>query len=162
MDAIFLKIEKETVDGDSEVKGYENWIEVLSFSHGVAAQLTGDVSNQNRTSGRPVHQDMTITKFADKGTPKLNEHCCKGTVFEKMTLVVGRNDKGDTKKFLEYTMKDVVIGSVSIGGGGGGKPVETLSLNYVEMEWIYYLQDDKGGTKKASSGKWSLRENKSA
>ena len=48
MDAIFLKI--DPIKGDSNVDGYVDQIEIMSFSHNVAMQVTNDVSNTNRTS----------------------------------------------------------------------------------------------------------------
>ncbi len=160
MDAIFLQINGgKEIKGDSTVEGFKDWIEILSFSHGVAAQLTGDVSNQNRTSGRPIHQDLSVTKYVDNATPKISEYCCKGTVFPEAKLVIARNVKDKLEHFMDYTLKDVVIGSSSVGGGGGGKPVETLTLNYAEIAWQYYLEDDAGKVKKAASGKWDLSKN---
>jgi type VI secretion system secreted protein Hcp len=162
MDAIFISFDKnKVIKGDSQIKKFENCIEVLSYSHGVSAQVTADVSNKNRTSGRPMHQDFSITKYLDQGTPKINQACCEGTVFKDVLVTIGRNDKGAITNLITYEMTDVVISSVSIGGGGGGKPVESLLLNYAKMTWIYYLQDDKGGTKKGPVGKWDLATNKS-
>ena len=124
MDAIFIDI--KDIEGDSDIAGFEKKIEVLSFSHGVAAQITGDVSNENRTSGRPMHQDFTISKYVDKATPKLNQKCCEGANLGLVTITVGRNDAGTILPFMVYILKDVVLSNVSIGGGTGGKPVETL------------------------------------
>ncbi len=157
MDAIFMDIKK--VEGDSDIKGFEKKIELLSFSHSVAQQVTGDVSNENRTSGRPMHQDFTVTKFMDKATPLLNQHCCEGTNLGEVTITVGRNDKGKILPFMVYKLKDVVISSVSVGGGGGGKPVETVSLNYTGINWDYTVQKQEGGKEGVSKGSWDLAKN---
>ena len=160
MDAIFIDI--KDIEGDSDIAGFEKKIEVLSFSHGVAAQITGDVSNENRTSGRPMHQDFTISKYVDKATPKLNQKCCEGANLGLVTITVGRNDAGTILPFMVYILKDVVLSNVSIGGGTGGKPVETLSLNYSAVEWKYVVQKQEGGKEGEVVGKWSVAQNKSA
>lgn len=156
-DAIFLKI--PDVPGDSTVANFADQIEVLSFNHGVSAQVTSDVSNQNRTSGRPMHQDFTLTKFLDKSSPLLNQKCCMGSVLGEVVVTVGRNDAGEILELVTYTLSDVVISSVSVGGGGGGKPVETVSLNYSAITWTYVVQAEGGGGDGNVVGAWDLSEN---
>lgn len=160
MDAIFLDI--KDIPGDSDISGFAKQIEVLSFSHGVAAQVTGDVSNTNRTSGRPMHQDFSLTKYVDKASPSLNQQCCEGKSIGKVTVTIGRNDDGEILPFLVYVLTDCVISSVSIGGGGGGKPVESVTLNYSKIEWKYTSQKETGGKEGEVVGKWDLAENKAA
>jgi len=59
MDAIFLDI--PDIKGQSTIKGFEDKIEVLSASHGVAMQITASPSATERTSGKPYHQDLTVS-----------------------------------------------------------------------------------------------------
>ena len=160
MDAIFLDI--KDIKGDSDIKGFEKQIEVLSFSHGVAAQVTGDVSNEQRTSGKPMHQDFSLTKYADTSSPLLNQKCCEGANLGDVTVTIGRNDKGVILVLYTYIMKDVILSSVSIGGGGGGKPVESLTLNYSRIEWHYTSQKQEGGKEGEIVGKWDLSKNVAA
>ncbi|MDQ1523764.1 MAG: type secretion system secreted protein Hcp, partial [Pyrinomonadaceae bacterium] len=56
MDVIILDMGKD-VTGESSLTDYAGKMELLSFSHGVAMQITGDLSNTERTSGKPNHQD---------------------------------------------------------------------------------------------------------
>ena len=136
MDVIILDL-GPNVKGESNLRGFEGKMELLSFSHGVAMQITGDISNSERTSGKPSHQDMTVTKYLDRASPVLNQNCCEGKTFPKADVIIGRNDSGSLAELMRYTMKDVVISSVSVGGGGGDKPVETVTLNYGEIKWNY-------------------------
>ena len=48
MDAIILEVPH--IQGESRLNGFEGAIEVLSFSHGVAMQVSGDGSAGERTS----------------------------------------------------------------------------------------------------------------
>ena len=116
MDVLLMKMDP-AIPGTSTMKDVEGQIELLSFSHGVAMQITGDVSNTERTSGKPNHQDFTVTKYLDQSSPKLNESCCKGDNFKTVEIVVARNDKGAVLPLIKYTLKNVVLSSVSIGGG---------------------------------------------
>jgi type VI secretion system secreted protein Hcp len=158
MEAIFLKI--DSIKGDSDVDGHKEEIELLSFSHGVAQQVTGDVSNTQRTSGRPMHQDMVVTKYVDKSSPTINQNCCEAKNLGEVVLTITRNDEGNVLEFLVYKMKDVIISSVSTGGGGGGKPTETLSLNYSAISWTVTVQKKEGGKEGEVVGKWNLATNK--
>lgn len=76
MDVLLMKTDPE-IPGTSSLDKFAGQIELLSFSHGVAMQITGDISSTERTVGKPNHQDFTITKYLDQATPKLNESCCR-------------------------------------------------------------------------------------
>ena len=55
MDVIILDMGKD-VTGESSLTDYAGKMELLSFSHGVAMQITGDLSNTERTFGKdPAH-----------------------------------------------------------------------------------------------------------
>lgn len=158
MDVILMKMDPD-IPGTSTLDKFAKQIELLSFSHGVAMQITGDVSNTERTSGKPNHQDFTITKYLDKSSPKFNEACCKGDNFKSVIVTVGRNDKGAVIPLIEYTLKNVVLSSVSIGGGGGDKPVETVTLNYNHITWDFDSQKAEGGKEGQVKTVWDLAKN---
>lgn len=161
MDVIVMKMTPD-IPGTCSLKDFTNQIELLSFSHGVAMQVTGDMSNEERTSGKPNHQDFTVTKYMDKSTPKLNEACCKGDNFSEVKVTVGRNDKGAVIPLIVYTLKNVVVSSVSVGGGSGDKPVETTTLNYNHITWDFHVQSDSGGESGHVDAKWDLAQNTNA
>ena len=154
MDAIILDMGPD-VRGESTRGSYVGKMELLSFSHGVAMQVTGDISSSERTSGRPSQQDMTVTKYLDSASPVLNQSCCEGRVFPQVEIIIGRDDHGSVVELMRYTLKNVLISSISIGGGGGDRPVETLTLNYTEIKWTYTPQ--KQGD--SEEGRWNLSTN---
>ena len=84
MDAILLDI--PDIKGQSTIKGFEDKIEVLSMSHGVAMQVTASPSATERTSGRPNHQDLTVSKYVDLSTCPLIAACNAGTNLKERTL----------------------------------------------------------------------------
>ena len=159
MDVIILDLGAEP-KGESQLTGFTDKIELLSFSHGVAMQITGDISNSERTSGKPNHQDLTVTKYLDAASPVLNQNCCEGKAFPKVDIIIGRNDSGAIIELMRYTMKNALISSISVGGGGGDKPVETLTLNYNHITWKYTSQKPEVGTEGAVPGMWNLSTNK--
>jgi len=82
MDAIILDLGAD-IKGECMLEGYPDKIEVMSYSHNVAMQVTNDVSNSERTSGKPHVGEMSLTKFLDQSTPTLNEYCCAGKRVER-------------------------------------------------------------------------------
>jgi type VI secretion system secreted protein Hcp len=156
-DNIFLAI--SAIPGQTQQTGFSNAIECLSYSHGVSIQVTGDTSNSERTSGKPNHQDFHLTKYVDQASPLLNQNCCMGQNLGVATITVGRNDTGAFLPILIYTLQNTVISSVSVGGGGGDKPVETLSLNYSAIQWQYTVQNETGGKEGQVPGAWNVATN---
>jgi type VI secretion system secreted protein Hcp len=141
-------------------------IELLSYSHGVSMPLSGGaVSGPARTSGRTQHQDFTVTKYVDQITPNLNLYCSGGNNIPKAVIEVyqASQDGAASKpvKFMTYTLENVIVSSVSVGGSGGDLPTETVTLNYAKIAWAFNTQDNK--TNKATADKttsWDLFLNK--
>ena len=158
MDVIILDMGKD-VTGESSLTDYAGKMELLSFSHGVAMQITGDISNSERTSGKPNHQDLTVTKYLDAASPILNQSCCEGKAFPQVDIVIGRNDSGAVVELMRYTMKNCLISSISVGGGGGDKPVETVTLNYNDIAWKFTSQKATVGVNGVVNGTWNLATN---
>jgi type VI secretion system secreted protein Hcp len=158
MDVILMKI--TGVPGTTQVTGYAGQIELMSYSHGVSMQVTGDVSNTERTSGKSRHQDFHVTKYLDKASPLLNQKLCQATELGDVTITVGRNDGGAVIPLVIYTLSKAILSSVSVGGGGGDKPVESVSLNYASIKWDYTAQKEEGGAAGVVSGSWDVGANK--
>ncbi|MFI3667262.1 Hcp family type VI secretion system effector [Citrobacter braakii] len=158
MDAIFLKL--DDIKGESQVDGFKDQIEIMSYSHNVAMQVTNDVSNTERTSGRAHVGEMSLTKFVDLATPVLNEYCCSGKVIKEAKLTLCRNDNSAMLPFIVYTLSNVVISHLSVSGGSGGKPVETMSLNFTKIKWEITAQKSEGTQQGTSSSVWDMALNK--
>ena len=162
MDAIILDLGAE-IKGQCMLEGYADKIEVMSYSHNVAMQVTNDVSNAERTSGKPYVGEMSLTKFLDQSTPTLNQYCCAGKSIPEAKVVVGRNaaeSSGQMMPYITYTLTNAIISNLSVSGGSGGKPVETLSLNFTKIKWELTAQDAKGGKKGTAATAWDLAANK--
>lgn len=159
MDVMIMKI--ESIAGESQLKGYETQIELLSYSHGVAMQVTSDVSNKERTSGKPNHQEFTISKYMDISSTSLIDACNKATNLGTITVTVGRNDAGAVLPFMVYSLENALISSASVGSGGGDKATETVTLNYTKISWVYNSQKPGSGKEGEAKANWSLAQNAS-
>ena len=52
-------------------------IELVSIGHGMKQQVTTDVSNSARTSGRPVITDIACVGYLDRSSVRLNDLCLR-------------------------------------------------------------------------------------
>lgn len=165
MQNMFLKIDGPPVDGECEDRDHKGWIEILSYSHGVAMPTGHSQSSAGaRTTGRCDHQDFTISKYMDKATPVLNLACSAGQHYKTVTVELFRatTDGGSPVKYMEYIMTEVILSSISTGASSSDIPMETISFNYATIKWTYTPQK-----KGAPAGKdsniptgWSLVTNK--
>jgi type VI secretion system secreted protein Hcp len=153
MDVMILDV--NGIQGDSQIKGFKGKIEVLSFSHGVAMQVGNDYRG-SRTGGSPNHQDFALTKHLDLASVPLVDACNRGKNLGTVKLIVGRSDRGTVVPVMTYQMENVVVSSVSISGGNGAKPVETITLNYSKITWTYSSQKPAGD----ETASWNLATNR--
>lgn len=156
---MFIQIDK--VPGESTDDKHKDWIEMSSFSFGVSQPLAGDRSTGGGLSGgRCNHQDFSFTKDLDKATPKLSQLCSKGTNIGKVTVSLC-HASDDKSEYMTYVMEDCIISSVSTSGGSGGRPSDSVCLNYGKITWKYIEFDHKTNAKKGQVETWwSLVENK--
>lgn len=158
----FLKI--DGVPGESTDDKHKDWIELLSFSHGVSQPSSGAVSSGGaRSAERCDHADFSIVKTLDKASPKLSLFCCNGTHVKTIKMDLCRAT-GDKQRYMEYVLSDVIVSSVRPGGssqGGEALPLEEVTFNYGKIEWIYTETDHKTGKPKGDvKTNWDLVTNK--
>jgi len=155
----FLKI--DGIKGESTDDKHKDWIEVLSYTWGVAQMASATASSSGGGAvQRADFQDLTIVKLMDSASPLLFLNCAEGTHIDEVVLELCRAG-GNKLKYMEYKLKDVVISSVSVGGGGGGEPTESVTFNYAEIRVTYTKQKRKGGGAGGNiPAGWSLHKNK--
>ena len=158
----FLKI--EGIPGESTDDKHKDWIEILSYSHGLYQPVAGSVSSGGgRSAERCEHSPFSIVKALDKASPKLNLFCCNGMHISSVIVELCRAG-GDKVKYMEYKMTDVIVSSVRPGGSSSGSetlPVEEVSFDYGKMEWTYTETDHATGKPKGNvNANWDLLANK--
>lgn len=151
-------IKFDGVDGESQAKGHEKWIELQSFNAAEAQAVARDAASgqasgkrdaaTGQATGKRQHKPFVITKEVDKSSPKLAEAVAKGKVFKTVEVSDGS---------MTYTFQDCIISSIQASpGSGGDRPMESLSLNYTKIE-MSYNKDKKDAAResptRASTGK---------
>jgi type VI secretion system secreted protein Hcp len=156
----FLKI--AGIDGESTDDKHKGWIEVLSFSMGVAQARSGTHSGSGSKAGqRADFADFNFVHTVDKASPKLFQYCASGEHVKDVSLEVCKAG-GDKQKYLVYKFSDVLVSSVRPGGSGQGVdalPVEDVSLNFGKVEITYTVIDAKGKPAGDVSAGWNLDTN---
>ena len=166
---MYLKITGPNIDGESQDSAHQKWIEVLSYTHGVSQPTSATASTAGgRSTERCHHQDLTITKYMDASTPILNKFCCTGTHITTIELKCYRAtaDSSQPVEYMAYKLENSIISSVSVGGGPGELPVETVTFNYGKISWTYKPQAEvaPGGVENGTNipASWDLVTNTAA
>jgi type VI secretion system secreted protein Hcp len=130
---IFLKL--GDIKGSSkDDKKHTDWIELTSFGFGLSNNISSVEKAKGNPGGEASHlSDVSLTKVVDKTSPLLLSYCSAGKVFSKAEIECNE----EAELLMKMTLTNAAIANVSIGGGTGGVPVESLSLAYSKIVWQY-------------------------
>jgi type VI secretion system secreted protein Hcp len=155
---MFLK--SAELPGESKGKGHIGEIDVLAWSWGTSNSGTMHTGGGGG-AGKANVQDLSITKYIDKATPKLLLASLKGTHFPTMVLIAQKAG-GDAQKYIEITLTNILITSLSTGGSGGeDRLTENVSLNFEKVKFEYFGQNEKGAVVTAGPAVWDISANAS-
>jgi type VI secretion system secreted protein Hcp len=156
MENVYLLI--EGCPGTSTIK--KDAIEINSFSWGVSNSGASAKASGETRSGRPDFQPMQIAKKVDPTTPKLLKHCYTCDPFDKATLGFMKQLGAANVEYILIELKKVFIGDVHVSPGGN-EPMESISLAYEEVEFIYKPEaPDKKSLAGQLTAKYSVVQNK--
>ena len=142
---IFVKL--GDIKGESVDSKHKGEINLLSWSWGVVGPLRNSPKQPQSPvgPGQPAcSQDIVITKLVDRASPALFAKAAAGDSVGKATFSMRRSDAENTQDFLVITLTDVIITSVSQGGGGETTPTESVSLGFSSAKVTYNPQSDTG------------------
>ncbi len=149
------KISGETKDKEFSKK---KAIDVLAWSWGMS-QSGSFHEGGGGGAGKASFQDVSFTKWVDSSTPALMIHLAKGTHIPECKLTCRKAGEGQ-QRYIEITMKKCIVSSLSTGGSGGeDRLTENVTLNFAEVNYEYFVQDDKGVTKSSGKFPWSIEAN---
>lgn len=145
---MFLKLTGPDITGESTDSSHTGEIQVLSWSHSFNQPTSPTRSSAGGgTVEQANHSDFSFTKYTDASTDDLLKMCWSGKHIEKGVFCAYRAN-GDNKpvKYLEITMEKIIVSNVSVGGGTGDVPTETVTLSYAIVEYKYIPQKEDDGT----------------
>lgn len=141
----YLKV--DDIPGESKRSGHEEEIVISSFSWG-ASRAAFRNSGGQRESGLPDVQSVSISKDFDAASPYLSLACIKAKNLGDVVMTL-RKDQGDEHSdYLTITLTNTMVENYQVSGGGGGNPVDSLTLSFDTIK-MKYVQDADDLTKGA-------------
>ena len=132
--AIYMNYNKLAIKGNVTAKGYENWIELDSFSLGCGRGITMEVGNMaNREATRPSISEASVSKMMDNASGGLFKESLTGVEGVEVQIHIVQTGAKQVEKYAAYTFSDVLISSYSVNASGGSAPGEALSLSFSQV-----------------------------
>ncbi|AJK50063.1 MULTISPECIES: Hcp family type VI secretion system effector [Burkholderia] len=139
-------------------------IEIVSLHQGMKQQVTTDVSNNARTSGRPIITEFTLVKYVDQTSVKLYDYCLGAKLLGSgagapSTIYIARESGGKTMNIIKIQLKDAIISEIQLQTHPNDMPTEQFKLNFTEVIWTYTQQLNNMTAKGVKTTGWSLAKN---
>lgn len=151
---VYLKL--GSLQGAVTAGPYKGWIEIESYSWGfsVAVQTTAGAAGNRLSSGKVTPGDLHLVKRQDDTTTQFMLQSLEGKNTPTATLAVTvQASDGADAKYIEYVMKNVICSSFSTSGTtGGGEPMESIALNFSQVEFNQFLRDETNAERAVRGG----------
>ena len=150
---IYMKYGK--IDGEVTETKHEKWLACDSASFGVGRSTTVEVGSgqEKRHRDQPTVSDLQISRTYDKASPLLFNEAVVGKPLKVQIDFLEPADGPDASPnvYLTYTMRNCLISSYSVGGGGAGAS-ESLAINFtaININYTAYDQEDQPTTAKGA------------
>jgi type VI secretion system secreted protein Hcp len=153
---MFLKV--DGIEGESTDKAHKGEIDVLAYSLGFSNSGTTH-SVPAASAGKVNAQDLSVTVYYSKASPRLFTAVCSGKHIPTVTLTLRK--QGTTPyEFLVIELTEVLVSSDSMGGSGGeDRLTENFSFNYAKINFVYSGLKPSGKPEKLGEASWNFAEN---
>ncbi|GAB4062667.1 type VI secretion system tube protein Hcp [Uliginosibacterium sediminicola] len=139
-------------------------IELISLHQGMKQQMTTDISNSARSSGRPVVTEFTCVKYVDQSSVKLYDHCLRAQPLgqgaeQPSRIYICRNTGDAIATIMSFALRDAIISEIQLQSHPDDMPTEQFKLNFTEILWAYHTQSAREPGTSQHAG-WSLMRNR--
>ena len=147
------------IKGESQDSKHKDQSEIISWSCG-ASQSGTTHSGTGSGGGKCAVHDLSLTKYTDKSSPVLWQHCLTGKHIKKGKLIC-RKAGEKPLEYLTIELEDIMISNVSQGGHGGeDRLTESISLNFGQFHQKYAQQNADGSKGAEVEHKYNIAQNK--
>jgi type VI secretion system secreted protein Hcp len=142
-----------------------NCVELVSINQGIQQQVTTDVSNSSRTSGRPIISDFTCVKYVDVASPKMYDFCLRARpldndVAKPTTIYVLRNSGDQLNVIMRFELRFAMISEIQFQSHPNDMATEQFKLNFTEIAWHHQFQGAGVTNQGFSAAGWSIAKNR--
>jgi type VI secretion system secreted protein Hcp len=137
--AITTFIKLDGIEGEATDRDHRGEIEVLSWSWGLTRPLPGA---GGAGTGKATPLELRVVHRYDKASPLIGKRAAAGQHIATAVLSARKAGEGQ-KDFLQVTMKEVFITSVTVTDGGEG-PSEEVAMSYRSIDFAYSQQTASG------------------
>jgi type VI secretion system secreted protein Hcp len=132
----FLKL--TDIKGESQVKGFEDQIQIESFHWGVA-QEGGIPTGGGTTGGVVSRKDFLFTAGSSKASPQLFGALVTGEIIKEGLLTLrSASGGGEGTNFSTIKLTTVQLSAYDqAGSDDGATPMDEFSLRYQKIEFTY-------------------------
>ncbi|MFZ0267033.1 type VI secretion system tube protein Hcp [Caulobacter sp.] len=139
-------------------------LKLISIGQGLKQQMTTDVSNMARTSGRPIITEIACVKAIDAASVRLYDACMRvkslGAGERQPTFIYVLRSSGDKYAVVQtIALRDALVSEIEFQSHPDDMPTERFKLNFTEILWTYVVQTAGATTGQVSAG-WSLARNR--
>lgn len=140
--------------GESQRKGYEKQIQLLSFSWGVDNH--GSIGQGGGGgAGKAMVSPFSFVKMTDGASPSLFQACASGKHIPKATVTILKAGGDEAVDFIKIEMEKCYITSYQTGGSQGGDiPTDSLSVSFAKGTYTYTPQTETGAKGSPVVGSW--------
>ena len=155
---MFLQL--DGVPGEATDDEYKDQIEIVAWSWGMSNSGSSHVGG-GIGSGKVNVQDISLTKFIDKASPKLMKAAATGQHIPRATLRVRHQaDDGQGVTYMVIEMNDLLVTAISTGGSNGqDRLTENITLNFASFK-VTYTEQKADGTTAPHSVEFNIKENR--
>lgn len=152
----FLKV--DGIPGESKDAKHADEIDVGAWSWGESSTVSTGPGGGG--GGKVAIQGLHFTSVISKASPLLMLACASGKHIKSAVLTARRAGKGQAE-FLVITLSEVLVSSyqTSAGGGEEGGPVDSVSLNFTQIEVEYKETKPDGSLGPPVKFGWDLKRN---
>jgi type VI secretion system secreted protein Hcp len=155
--AMYIQI--DGIPGESTDSDHKDWIDLTSTSLSVHRPVPGAHAGVTRAQGAADFDPISISKSVDKSSVKLMEAVAKGTSFKVVKIDLTTSYGGDKRvPYMKYELKDALVTSYSLSGGGEGAPSEHFMINFSEIKGTYTQYGKDGKSKGNVEMTWKVEE----
>lgn len=133
------------IDGESKTTGKEKNIEVESYSFG--ASNPANLGSNGLSGGTVTLSDFSFTCEVDASSAAILNQLYNGKPIDSAVFTLQESGGGSNPyDYIKVTFTNCYITSHSMGGGNQGKPSQSVSFAYEQIQYAFSTQNSSDGS----------------